>query len=66
MTKQTGKIKFYNPTKGFGFITPDDGSAEVFLHRTVCEKCRFEPEQGAAVTFDDETSQKGRKATWVG
>jgi CspA family cold shock protein len=66
MAKQAGKIKFYNTSKGFGFITPDDGSADVFLHSTVCEKCRFVPEQGAAVSFDDEVSQKGRKATWVG
>lgn len=34
----SGTVKWYNATKGFGFITPDEGGEEVFLHRTVLEQ----------------------------
>jgi CspA family cold shock protein len=31
-------VKWFNPTKGFGFVTPDDGGEELFLHRSVLEQ----------------------------
>jgi CspA family cold shock protein len=34
----TGKVKWYNASKGFGFIQPDDGSSDVFMHRTSLER----------------------------
>ena len=34
----TGKVKWYNATKGFGFIQPEDGSSDVFVHRTALER----------------------------
>lgn len=66
MAKQPGKIKFFNEAKGYGFITPDDGSGEVFLHSKVCQRWGLEPSQGMPVIFEADQGVKGRKATWVG
>ena len=51
MTK--GTVTWFNATKGFGFITPDDGEKDVFVHRTAVEAARLDVlADGQEVTFD--------------
>jgi len=49
----TGTVKFYNDQKGFGFIQPDDGGKDVFVHATALERAGMRGlVQGQKVTFD--------------
>jgi len=53
MMVTTGTVKWFNSTKGFGFIAPDDGSADVFCHQTAINSTGFRTlEEGAKVEFD--------------
>lgn len=57
---QTGTIKWYNPTKGYGFIQPDQGGADVFLHATAVERAGMAPpHEGQKLGFQLE-EQRGR------
>ena len=59
-----GIVKWYNTTKGFGFVTPDAGGEEVFLHRTVLEKAGLSDlEEGTRVRI---RIVKGKKGPQVG
>lgn len=59
--RQTGTIKFFNQSKGFGFIVPDDGGKDVFVHITSLEKSGLTvPDEGARVTFEIEPDKRGR------
>ena len=58
----SGTSKFFNETKGFGFITPDEGGKDVFVHKTgLTEPVR----EGDKVTFEVEQSPKGLNAISV-
>ena len=49
----TGKIKWFNPTKGYGFIENDTGGKDVFLHVSALEKAGIETlQEGQAVSFE--------------
>jgi cold shock protein len=55
----TGTVKFYNDMRGFGFIQPDDGSKDVFVHATALERSGVRGlAEGQKVSFD--TMQDGR------
>ena len=61
-----GKVKWFNDQKGYGFITPDDGSADVFVHHTAIQGSGFKSlAENQAVTFDVLQSDKGPKAANV-
>ncbi|WP_313261540.1 cold-shock protein [Sphingobacterium sp.] len=59
---QEGKVKFFNNTKGFGFITPNDGGQDLFVHST---GLRENIRENDDVVFDVERGQKGMNATNV-
>ena len=62
----TGTVKWFNETKGFGFITPADGSADVFVHFSSIKSDGFRTlDEGASVSFNVESGDKGPQATDV-
>ncbi len=57
----TGTVKFFNAAKGFGFITPEDGSKDVFVHATAIERAGLQTlNEGDRVTFTLEDDRRGR------
>ena len=58
---QTGTVKFFNSTKGFGFITPDGGAKDVFVHISAVEASGLRTlVDGQKVTFDVEPDRMGK------
>ena len=59
----TGTVKFFNVSKGFGFISPDGGGKDVFVHATAVERAGIRAlSEGQRVTFDVEPDARGSKA----
>lgn len=59
--RQTGTVKFFNQIKGFGFITPDQGGKDVFVHVTAVERSGIGSlDEGMRVSFDTEPDKRGK------
>ena len=62
----TGTVKWFNESKGFGFISPQDGSADVFVHYSVIQSDGYKKlAEGQAVEFNSQKGPKGMQATVV-
>lgn len=59
----TGTVKWFNDSKGYGFITPQDGSKDLFIHHSNILGDGFKSlTEGATVTYDERAGQKGPEA----
>ncbi len=59
---QSGTVKFYNSQKGFGFIQPDDGGKDVFVHATALERAGLSGlSDGQKVSFDTQEDRRSGK-----
>lgn len=60
----TGKVKWFNETKGFGFITPDAGGEDLFAHYSQIMNSGFKTlQEGQSVSFDVTMGMKGKQAS---
>lgn len=63
---QTGTVKWFNNSKGYGFITPADGSPDVFVHYSTIETDGYKSlAEGQAVEFESASGPKGMQASRV-
>lgn len=62
----TGTVKWFNADKGFGFISPDDGSADVFVHFSAIQSNGYRSlDENDKVSYEVERGPKGLQATSV-
>lgn len=58
-----GTVKWYNKTKGYGFIEPESGGKDIFLHATALERAGLEGvDEGQKVSFETERGNDGRES----
>ena len=58
---QGGTVKFFNTERGYGFIKPDDGGRDVFVHITAVERAGMKSlNEGQRISFDVEPDKKGK------
>ena len=58
----TGTVKWFNPTKGYGFIQPDDGGADIFVHISAVERAGLRSlNEGQKVTYELEQDRRSGK-----
>lgn len=61
MGQMTGTVKFFNHAKGFGFITPEGGAKDVFVHISAVQASGLQDlEDGQKVAFDTEPDKRGK------
>ncbi|MEJ8572222.1 cold-shock protein [Microbaculum marinum] len=65
--RQNGTVKFFNHSRGFGFITPESGGKDVFVHITALERSGLPAlDEGTKVSFEVEEDRRGRGPQAVG
>ncbi|GBR10733.1 cold-shock protein [Gluconacetobacter aggeris] len=59
----TGTVKWFNGTKGYGFIQPEDGTADVFVHITALERAGMATlNEGQKISYEIEAGRNGKKS----
>ena len=59
----TGTVKWFNPTKGYGFIQPDDGSKDAFVHISAVERAGMHTlNEGQKINYDLQPGQNGKSS----